>query len=391
MRLGVIGYGARTEWMYQQILQYEMDTKLTAVCDIHCPAVRERMRKSGMDAAKIQFYTDVEEMLGKERLDGVMIGTRCSLHTEMAVKVLRRNIPLFLEKPVSTSLRDVEVLMDAGRESGTPVVVSFPLRASPIIKLIKKLADSGEIGRIAHVEAVNNVPYGGVYYHSWYRDDRITGGLFLQKATHDIDYINYLLDEEPVSLCAMASKQVFQGDRRAGLTCDQCEEKEVCRESAYYSEHFACNRPAVDGSYNYDQGKGCCFAVDTGNQDSGSILIKYASGRHVSYSQNFFARKSAGKRGAILTGYEGTIEFDFYTGQVKLHKHHLPLVQTYQFDTKAMAHFGGDAALAYNFIQVMRGQEASIAPLRAGALSAYICASAQIAADTEAYVRLNFK
>jgi hypothetical protein len=32
------------------------------------------------------------------------------------------------------------------------------------------------------VQAINNVPYGSVYYHSWYRDPKETGGLFLQKA-----------------------------------------------------------------------------------------------------------------------------------------------------------------------------------------------------------------
>ena len=43
---------------------------------------------------------------------------------------------------------------------------------------MKKLVDSGELGEVLSVQATNHVPYGSVYYHSWYRDDSLTGGLF---------------------------------------------------------------------------------------------------------------------------------------------------------------------------------------------------------------------
>lgn len=49
------------------------------------------------------------------------------------------------------------------------MVVSFPLRVTPLVKLAKEIVQSGKLGSIKHVQAVNNVPYGGVYYHSWYR------------------------------------------------------------------------------------------------------------------------------------------------------------------------------------------------------------------------------
>ncbi|MDE0229132.1 MAG: ABC transporter permease [Spirochaetaceae bacterium] len=45
------------------------------------------------------------------------------------------------------------------------------------------------------VTAVNYVPYGTVYWEQRYRDYDITGGLFLQKATHDLDYLMYLLGQ----------------------------------------------------------------------------------------------------------------------------------------------------------------------------------------------------
>jgi len=50
--------------------------------------------------------------MDSEELDGIMIGTRCSLHTKMAVKVLERNIPLFLEKPVAASKETYKYLFN---------------------------------------------------------------------------------------------------------------------------------------------------------------------------------------------------------------------------------------------------------------------------------------
>jgi predicted dehydrogenase len=50
-----------------------------------------------------RIFHDVDRLLDDGNLDGVLIGTRCALHTPYALKVLERNLPLFLEKPVATS------------------------------------------------------------------------------------------------------------------------------------------------------------------------------------------------------------------------------------------------------------------------------------------------
>ncbi|WP_419872254.1 Gfo/Idh/MocA family protein [Candidatus Pristimantibacillus sp. PTI5] len=188
-----------------------------------------------------------------------------------------------------------------------------------MVKLAKEIIDSGRIGTVEHVQAVNNVPYGNVYYQNWYRDEQITGGLFLQKATHDFNYSNYLVGQNPVTVCAMKSKQIYKGHKKPGLQCADCDEKYTCPES----------------SLNHDLGKYCSFAEDTGNEDSGSALIRYDTGMHVSYSQNFFARRAAGKRGARLLGYKGTLEFDWYTSELKVLMHHEARVETHQLDANA--------------------------------------------------------
>ena len=367
-KIGVIGFGGRLGDLIQNVLlELGMDVKIAAVADTDLTAVRGRLRHPGLTADGIRFYTDAREMLDNEELDGCMIGTRCNTHTSYAVEVLRRNIPLFLEKPVSVTMEQLRALDAAGKATAAQTVVSFPLRASLPVRKAKAIIDSGEIGEVQHVQAWNNVPYGAGYYHTWCRDESVTGGLFLQKATHDLDYIQYILGHRPVELCAMESKQIYKGDKPARLRCPDCPEERTCPESEWFMTTYKADHP---------HGDLCCFSTATGNHDSASVLIRYDTGMHVCYSQNFFARKNAQLRGARFLGYKGTLEFDWYTGELLVHKHDEPVDVCYKLDLTASSHFGGDKQLMLNFCGVMAGTENSESSLEDGIASALLCLKA---------------
>lgn len=372
MNIGVIGYGLRISHMIQELKKEHPGTRIHAVADVR----KKTLQKDDetLRADNTQLFETPEAMLEAGGLDGVLIGTRCSLHTEMALKVLPTGLPLYLEKPVATNMTDLLRLKQGYEASKSHVVVSFPLRVTSLVQLAKEIIDSGKIGTVEHVQAVNNVPYGNVYYQNWYRDEAETGGLFLQKATHDFDYIQYVIGQQPSVISAMKSKQIFKGTKPAGLKCVDCEENRTCLESPLVKKDAH-----LHPSWQY-----CCFAVDTGNEDSGSALIQYESGMHVSYSQNFFARRKAGTRGARFLGYKGTLEFDFMTGIVKVFMHHTPRVETYEFSAEE-GHFGGDSTLARNFGDIMLGKEKSVSTLDDGLLSALLCLKARESAETHTF------
>lgn len=380
IRIGVIGYGGRMQGVVSLMNRLNAGTEVVAITDVRNDELARRMRDRGQDPDNVTFYTDPDQMLDREKLDAVMIGTRCSLHSKMAVKVLARDLPLYLEKPVATNMADLLALRDAAAKTRAEVVVSFPLRVTPLVQMAKEIIDSGKIGTVEHVQAWNNVPYGWCYYQSWYRDENETQGLFLQKATHDFDYINYLLDIQPTTICAMNSKRVYKGDHPAGLRCDDCDEQDTCLESPFHLYFTKNEKSQVEPS-----GLMCGFAVDTGNEDSGSAIIRYETGMHACYSQNFFARKTAGKRGASLFGYKGTVEFDWYTNEVKVHMHHAPRMETHRADTSNASHGGGDTVLVDNFVRVIRGECKSVSPLSAGLLSVLMCLKAKESAATKTF------
>lgn len=377
IKVGVIGLGTRIHLgVMPELYRYSDEFSVVAVADPDEEGVRKKISTTPKDypddinamyAENMRFYKDADEMLEKEELDAVLVGTRCSLHTELAIKVMERGLPLFLEKPVSTNMEDLKRLAEANKKYNPKVVVSFPLRYSALSVLAKELIDSGAIGDVLQVDAFNDVPYGRVYFHDWYRDESETGGLWLQKATHDFDYINYILDDEAEEVFARNRKTLFKGNMPAGLKCADCDKQDTCPES-----------PKVIKNKYQDNviGKYCCFAVDTGNEDCGSALVKYKKGTVVSYSQNFFARHKAARRGARFYGYKGTLEFDWYKSEVKIYHHDSPRVETHTFNDDSGSHFGGDIKLAECFYKLIKG-ETDKSYLSEGIKSAYLCLSAK--------------
>lgn len=372
--IGVIGCGVRMDPLVKRLVE-EKDFQLKAVCDVN-----PEYAKSHIDNCEgVEFYTDADKMLETEKLDCIMIGTRCSLHTPLMLKVAQYGIPAFLEKPVSVTEEQVEALKSA-LIMDDKVVVSFPLRNTPIANNVRDIIKSGALGKLSQVQAYNNVHYGRVYYHDWYRDESETGGLWLQKATHDFDYINSLLgDLKPVQICAMESKLIFKGDEPNGMACEDCPKRAECKESDI-------NVEKIGDTMHYNKIY-CCFAKDTGNMDSGTAIIKYDNGLHAVYTQNFVVRKEAGGRGARIVGELATLDFDFRKRVITVCHHYERRIERHELGL-APGHSGGDEALITNFANVVRGKEKSKSPLRDGILSAKMCLAAKKSATESVFVNI---
>lgn len=383
--IGVIGFGSRAQAMWRQTFCNHGDIegndafRLVAVTDI-MPEEKFHKTLERLELTDVALYRDPVEMFEAQKLDGVIIATRCSLHTEMALLAARYGIPMLLEKPVCTNEEDLERLCGIVDKMDQKTIISFPLRNTPIARQARDVVKSGILGTISQVQAINNAPYGRGYFHNWYRDDKETGGLFLQKATHDLDLIQYVLGEPtPVMIAATESKMVFRGDMPAGLTCGNCEKRETCPESDVNVRSYGDKYGVSDG---------CCFAVDTGNHDSGSVFVRYDTGLHAVYSQNFVARKGSARRGMRIIGYNATLEFEFNTQTLDIFYHNENKKEHFETEfTQSGSHFGGDRLMVDGFAKMLGGAP-SPAPLSLGIMSARLCLAAKKSAQNDIFVKL---
>ena len=385
IRIGVVGYGNRIHGVIHWVLRkLDPDIRVVGVVDPDEQGVRARLAECDRD--NVVFYKTLDAMIRKGKLDALAIGTRCHLHAPFAIQAAKYDLPLYLEKPVANSMKQAVALERAYRKTRCEVVVSFPLRVSPLCVMGRRYIEEGAVGHPEHVLGVNYVPYGTCYFDDAYRNYWMTQGLFLQKATHDFDYMMYLMGSSIVRVAATAQRgRIFGGKKRAGLTCSKCNEALTCLESPE-------NRKR-NGSGGTGNDHPCVFGRDIGtpeagmNEDASNALIEFASGAQGAYTQVFYSRRDAATRGATVSGYNGTVSFDWYKNELRRVRHHAPFSATERATGEA-SHFGGDSELGYDFIGMIKGTAKSRTPIRTGVQSVYACLAAKESSETGRFVNV---
>ncbi|MEC8989708.1 MAG: Gfo/Idh/MocA family oxidoreductase [Candidatus Latescibacterota bacterium] len=396
IRLGVVGYGGRISGLIQGVFrELAADLQVTGIIDPDEAGVRSRIdsaapgrgwaKAGGGIADDVTFYRDIDQMVKQGQLDALAIGTRCNLHTPLAIRAAQYNLPLFLEKPVAVDMRQAKALEAAFDGSQCRAVVSFPLRVSPLCELARQYIDEGAVGDPVHVAATNYVPYGTTYWEAAYRDYDVTHGLFLQKATHDFDYLMYLMGQPIVRVAATATRgHVYGGDKPSGHRCSVCDEVADCLESPQNRRRNSSGGTTSDHL--------CLFSVDCGeghrlNEDASSAVLEFADGSQGVYTQVFYARRDAGTRGANVSGYLGSVAFDWYTDELKRVRHHAPFSAVEKASGGA-SHFGGDLELARDFIALVDHGADSRTPIETGLQSVYACLAAKESAEKSRFVNV---
>ncbi|MDQ1445617.1 MAG: hypothetical protein QOI20_2081 [Acidimicrobiaceae bacterium] len=380
-RIAAIGLGVRAATLVADLKRVDPTVEVAAVVDTAPEeAVRAKVAPILADLdASAAFFPSVDDLLAHgPSFDGTIVGAHCAFHTEIALALAPLGLPMLLEKPVAIDdqqLTDLAVGF-AGRYD--EVLVSFPLRVTPLFTAALDIVRSGRLGRINHVQAWNYVPYGGAYYTSWYRDYGLGGGLWLQKATHDFDVLNHLVGACATSVAATLTRSVYGGDKPVDLVCSRCPEAGVCPESPLQI------RLRGDGGGMAWDDHLCAFSTEAADQDAGCAILTYPDGVIADYSQNFISRRSAGRRGAKVTGYLATLEFDWYTEVIKVVDHHRDRVDEIAVHAPT-GHIGGDRQLVLRYLRMLEGGRAVDCNLADGLASAAVCLEARRSCQTRRY------
>ena len=135
----------------------------------------------------------------KEKPDIAIITNVTSLHIKTAIQLANAGINLFIEKPLSNSLKNVKFLLNIIKKRKLVTLMGCILRFHPAIKKIKEIVSTNEIGRIISVHAEN-----GSYLPDWhpYEDYRNSyaarkdlGGGVIFTNIHELDYLYWLFGD----------------------------------------------------------------------------------------------------------------------------------------------------------------------------------------------------
>ena len=151
VKIGIIGTGWIAEPHAASYLEMP-DVEIVAIADIVPGKAAAFAEKMGIENCRI--YSSDKELIENEKdLDGVSICTYNTQHAPCAVRALNAGINVMLEKPFTVTLEEAIEVMKAEKASGKILTIGFQPRMSENMKMIKKIVDSGELGKVYYLQS----------------------------------------------------------------------------------------------------------------------------------------------------------------------------------------------------------------------------------------------
>lgn len=138
------------------------------------------------------FHKDYDQMLNAEALDAVVIATPSRAHAPMVRAALDKGVHVFCEKPFCLDWQDAMALADLAEDKGLVNQVGYHYRHVGAFQEMKRILDTGALGRITHVMAE---AYGPVVLRpkkqSWRTTKAEGGGCLYDYAAHPLNLLNW--------------------------------------------------------------------------------------------------------------------------------------------------------------------------------------------------------
>ena len=166
-------------------------------CNLYGIAGRSEEKVNGFKN-KFNFeraYYSYEAMLEDENIQAVYIPLPNHLHKEWVMKAAKKGKHVLCEKPLAGSKADVQEMVQVCKEEGVFFMEAFAYLHSPVIKAVKDVIDSGEIGKVTYIESTFLTPAPPAEDHRM-RRERLGGSLY-DLGCYTMSLTLALLDEEP--------------------------------------------------------------------------------------------------------------------------------------------------------------------------------------------------
>jgi len=145
-----------------------------------------------------RVYHPLAEVVN-EKSDAVFIANETALHIPTAISFAERGHHLFIEKPLSYNLKEVDRLTELVRKYNLKVMIGYNMRFHPLVSMGKGLLQEGRIGRIvsARIEAGEYLPDWRPEqdYRNSYSASKEKGGGVILDLSHELDYACWFFGE----------------------------------------------------------------------------------------------------------------------------------------------------------------------------------------------------
>ncbi len=206
MRIGIIGTGGISGSHIRAYLQ-QPDVELVAACDL-IPGKAEKKFADLEVPEGAKFFTDYKEMIDTVPMDAVSVCTYNRQHAPCTIYALDKGLNVLLEKPFTVTLDEAIEVMKAEKRNGKFVSVGFQPRFDANMQMIKKIVQSGELGKIYYVQTGggrrHGIPVG--WSTTFVEEDKAGLGALGDIGCYSIDLVmNALGNPKPLTVTGTAT------------------------------------------------------------------------------------------------------------------------------------------------------------------------------------------
>lgn len=334
LKIALVGTGVRgtSFWGKRLVENYSDILEFVGICDIN-PG-RLAYAKKYMKV-QCNTYSDFELMVNENKPDLVIVTTTDATHHEFIIKGLGLGCDVLTEKPLTTDEDKCQQILDAERKSKKNLIVGFNYRWTPYTTKVKELLMNNSIGKITSVDFhwYLNTHHGASYFRRWHGLRQTGGTLWVHKATHHFDLLNWWLDSDPEEVFAYGDLEHYgSANSFRGNNCRDCDYTKTCE---YYWD-ITKNQRDVDLYLKNEKHDGyirdnCLFRKEINIYDKMSAQIKYANNVVVNYSLTTYSPFEGWR--IAFNGQKGRIEawLDIpYNKQEKLSQEELHALEMQQ-------------------------------------------------------------
>ena len=202
INIGVIGTGSRGGGMIPFINQID-GLNVTACCDVLPFRLDEGLSKTG---SKTKGYTAYQSLLDNKDIDAVLIATPFNTHSKIAIDAVDAGKHVYCEKTMAKGLSGIEALVNKVTASDVIFQTGHQYHSSRLYSHVVELIKNGEIGKVTSFECQwnrngdwrRNIPDPSLERAiNWRMYREYSGGLTAELSSHQIDFVNWVLGENP--------------------------------------------------------------------------------------------------------------------------------------------------------------------------------------------------
>jgi len=205
INIGIIGTGQRGSGLIPFINEIE-NLNVYACCDVIPFRLEEGLKRTNKTA---KGYSNYKDLLNNKAIDAVLIATPFNTHSQIAIDAIEAGKHVYCEKTLAKGYEGIYALVDRVKTSKVIFQTGHQYHSSRLYTHVIKLIKDGKVGNISAFECQWNrhgdwrrkVPDPSLEKAiNWRMYREYSGGLVAELCSHQIDFVNTILNENPLQV-----------------------------------------------------------------------------------------------------------------------------------------------------------------------------------------------